>query len=267
MMERKSIAERIMETERPEGGTSTLPVVFWLGGAGFVIKHCDTVLGIDLYLSDACEGNDDYFKRLMPPPVSPEDIELDYLIVSHEHGDHLDRDSIHGFINHKKKTKLIGTSTVKKESLKLGVPENKILTLDRNESVDLDGFRVSAVYCDHGDGCPDAIGVIVGIGGKRIYFTGDTRYRPSLPGMVGSIGQIDLLIVPINGTFENPDAKDAAYIAAWVKPVVATPCHYWLFKEQCGNPAEFVERCAEIAPDTFVKILTVGEAYRIVTDL
>ena len=240
---------------------SEQPSVSWTGGAGFVIRTDDMLIGLDLYLSDACMQSNDDFKRLIPPPFEPEEIKLDYLICTHEHGDHLDTGSLHKFINEKTNTMLVGTNTVVRECAKLGIASTRMIRLDRGESVRIGDVTVTAVLADHGDLSLDAIGVIISIGGKAIYFTGDTCFRPDLPKLVPLPEKIDVLIVPINGKYGNPDAKDAAYITAWVRPKTVIPCHYWLFKEHGGDPGLFGQYCRAIAPDAKVKILAVGERF------
>lgn len=251
------LAEKIMDI-----GASDRVYLYWLGGAGFVFRYKDILVGIDLYLSDAC--NDpvtEEFKRLVPAPLEAEDIKLDYLISTHEHGDHLDVGSIHKFINRKTATKLIGTGTVINECEKMGVDKDKMIKLDRNESISFGNLKVEAVFCDHGDQSIDAIGAIITIGGCKIYFTGDNAYKPNLYKFIHPDNDIDILLVPINGTFDNPDPKDASYITAWVRPKTVIPCHYWLFKEHGGNPAEFVKQCSKIAPESKIKVLAIGEEF------
>jgi L-ascorbate 6-phosphate lactonase len=255
MME--GLAQRIMKKDAGAESVS----LFWLGGAGFVFKYRDLVIGLDLYLSDSCRNDNGDFKRLVPPPVNAEDLELDYLISTHEHGDHLDTGSLSRLININTTTKLIGTGTVQKESLKLGISASRIIRLDRNESITLGQIKISAVFADHGNQSPDAIGVILELGGKRIYFTGDTCFRPDLHRLVPLNGDIDMLLVPINGKYGNPDSKDASYITAWVNPRTVIPCHYWLFKEHGGDPGEFAAVCREIAPGSNIAVLAIGEEF------
>lgn len=63
--------------------------VFFMGQAGVILKAPDnTLLAVDLYLSDCCER---YFgfKRLMPKLVGVDDLRLDYVCATHAHFDHL----------------------------------------------------------------------------------------------------------------------------------------------------------------------------------
>ena len=235
--------------------------LYWLGGVGYIIKTNKITLGLDLYLSNSCMNKNGDFKRLIPSLMDAKDIELDYLIATHDHGDHFDVGSIQQFINDGTKTRLIGPDSVINAGKELGLAESKLVKLDRNEQIAVDGIKIRGVFADHGEYSPDAIGVIIEIEGKSIYFTGDTCYRVDFPQLVPIKDKIDLLIVPINGKFGNPDAKDASYITAWVKPQIVIPCHFWMFKEHGGDPGEFVKCCQEIAPSSKIVIPAIGEEF------
>jgi len=236
-------------------------LLYWLGGAGFIIKNNNIIIGIDVYLSNSCEDKKGNFKRLVPSPLEPEELNLDYLISTHEHGDHLDIGSLNKFINSKTNTKIIGPRSVIKMCKNIGIDCSKLINLDRGENKSFSNFKLKAVFADHGKQTPDCIGVIITLSGKNIYFTSDTCYRPDLPKLVNLKNDINLLIVPINGTFGNPDPKDASYITAWVKPDFVVPCHFWLFKEHGGDPGKFVKYCSIIAPEVKIKILAIGEGF------
>jgi len=235
--------------------------VYWTGGMGYIIKDKNNTLGLDLYLSDACKNDKDDFKRLVPPPFEAGDIELDFLIATHDHGDHLDTGSINKFINSKTKTMLIGPDSVLSLARSFGIDDKKLLRLNRNSNIRLGKLELIGVLADHGDYSADCIGVIIILSNKRIYFTSDTCYRPDLPELVKIDKVIDLLIVPINGKYGNPDSKDASYITAWVKPKTVIPSHFWLFKEHGGDPGLFVESCSIIAPGSIVKVPAIGEEF------
>ena len=63
------------------------------------------------------------------------------------------------------------------------------------------------------------VGYIVGVGGARIYHTGDTDPIPEMAGL-----SADILLVPVSGTYVA-DAAQAAEIVRAVKPKLAVPMH------------------------------------------
>lgn len=245
---------------KPENGKVDL---YWLGGTSFIIRSLSILLGLDLYLSNACMQKDGSFKRLIPAPLKPEDINLDYLIAIHDHGDHFDTESLERFINPDTGSKLIGPASVMKAANKLDISSGSLIELNRGQKIDLEGMSINAVFSDHGEYAPDCIGVIIGIGGKRIYFTSDTCYRPDLPELIDLEGKIDLLLVPINGKWGNPDPEGASSITAWVQPDKVIPSHFWLFAEHGGDPEAFAEHCKVMAPESKIVIPAIGEKIKI----
>lgn len=235
----------------------------WLGGTSYIIRSDKIALGLDLYLSNACMGEDGSFKRLVPSPVRPEKLKLDFIIATHDHGDHFDIDSLDKLIDGSNSTRLIGPASVMKAAKKLSISSNNLIELNRGQKIDLESISIKAVFSDHREHSPDCIGVIIAIGGKRIYFTSDTCYRPDLPELIDLEGKIDLLIVPINGKWGNPDPKDASYITAWVKPDKVIPSHFWMFAEHGGDPGAFTEQCKIIAPESEIVIPAIGEKIKI----
>ena len=229
----------------------------WLGGAGFLIRYDDICIGIDLYLSNSCMRSNGDFKRLIPIPEDPQNLKMDFLIATHEHGDHLDQGCIGDWFLGSKELKLIGSPTVVKEAE--AVPEDQKLCLNEGDSLVLGkNIKVHAVYCDHGEQCPDCIGVVLNLGKRTIYFTSDTCYRPDLQELTGVINP-DVLLVPINPAFGNPGATGAAKLTKMFLPGLVIPCHYWLFKEHGGNPGEFASELQNISPETKMAMLAIGE--------
>ena len=73
--------------------------IFWLAQAGFVYKTSEgTIVYVDAYLSDCVHrmlSDVLYgFKRIMPAPLAPEEVEADIVVCTHSHPDHFDYDAI-----------------------------------------------------------------------------------------------------------------------------------------------------------------------------
>lgn len=230
--------------------------VFFLGQAGFLFKTADgRLVAIDPYLSNCCER---YFgfKRLMPRILEPNDLPLDLLLISHGHYDHFDPDSVPAILSGTG-TALVAATDVKAECDRLGL-HGDITYLTCNEQVARAGVVVTGVPCDHGDLAPDALGLLVEIDGKKIYYMGDTAFRPDYL-EDERFSNVDLLLLPINGAFGNLNEEQAARVISILKPKLAVPCHYWNFAEHGGNPGIFQKQMEVIAPECAYSLLRQGE--------
>ncbi len=69
----------------------------------------------------------------------------------------------------------------------------------------------------------------------------------------------DIIIPPINGAYGNLDAPAAARLAGLSGARIAIPCHFWMFAEHGGSPAQFLDACKELAPGTRPHLMSVGE--------
>ena len=108
------------------------------------------------------------------------------------------------------------------------------------------------------DLAPDALGVVLNFGGIKVYHTGDSAYRPEQFQPAIDM-RPDILLPCINGRFGNRDAREAALLTSLAKPQIALPTHFWMFVEQNGDPAAFLDYCKELAPETQTVLLKPGE--------
>jgi len=232
--------------------------IIWMSQAGFIFKTSQgELIGVDLYLSDCVERLVG-FKRLMPKLIDYHKLNLDYLICSHEHPDHLDIDALPEFV--RKGTRLIGTKSCRKKLEEMRYDPNKMIEINEGEQKNFGSFTVEGVYADHGDLSPDAIGIVLHFENFKIYFTGDTAYRPEKMKRAISL-RPEILILPINGKYNNLNAEEAAKLTGLILPKLVIPCHFWMFKEHNGDPQSFVEALKKYAPENKSLFMTPGEAY------
>ncbi|MEA5004087.1 MAG: MBL fold metallo-hydrolase [Christensenella sp.] len=236
--------------------------VAWIGQAGFLVKTAgDKVILIDPYLSDYVyklfekeEGL--AFKRLSAPLFEADEIEADYLFVSHEHGDHLDMDSLPVLLAGGK-TQCYANEVCMEEAKKAGITKQMNL-IEKNKTYDFDEFKVITVDCDHGELSPEALGVVLDFGFTKIYYSGDTSYNTKrLADASDQRPQVALL--PINGAFGNLDAREAAVFAADLHAAACIPHHFWTFPKHLGNPIEAIDAFARHAPACRLDMCMPGE--------
>lgn len=230
--------------------------LFWLGQAGFLIKNSKgEILALDPYFSDMVEKNEG-IKRLMMPVMEPEELDADIILITHYHGDHLDLDSLSAML--KPCSELLCCRQSFPECRKIGIPETQMTVMEVGSIKKAKGFTIEAVFADHGDGAPAALGYIVETEGIRIYFSGDTSYQRDRM-KHASDQDIDILIVPINGEYGNMNERDAAMLAAQVRAKITIPSHFWLFARHKGNPYEFEQEMRINVPDCKAYVMCQGE--------
>ncbi|MFD0714702.1 MBL fold metallo-hydrolase [Paenibacillus sp. GCM10027626] len=237
--------------------------VQWLGQAGYFLKsHLGKYIVIDPYLSDLCEHNHGpMFKRLMPAPMTPDDIDrlnpAAYLLT-HHHDDHLDAVTISALKNTAFSFFAPPASIRQLESL--GIKRDRCEVLTSGCEHDLDFMRIHGTFADHGELAPDAVGIVVELDGFVIYHMGDTSFHEEQFRELRNRFNIDLLIVPINGKYGNMNDDEAAEAVALLCPRMVTPCHYWMLPANSGgDPAFFVEKVSRLAPHTTVMLMQQGE--------
>lgn len=233
--------------------------IYWLCQAGFAFKnHHDEVVYIDPYLSEVVERLIG-FKRMMACPVSPGEVRADLVLCTHEHLDHMDTDAL-PILAQNSTTQFCGPIECIKEFAKLGIQATRCHLLEEGKSLRFGNIEVHPVYADHGELAPDALGIVLDFDGIRVYHTGDTAYRPEE--FQPAIGmRPDVLIPCINGRFGNMDAREAASLTGLATPMFVIPSHFWMFVEQNGEPATFLDHCKELAPGTQALLLKPGEEF------
>ncbi|MBC8447750.1 MAG: MBL fold metallo-hydrolase [Chloroflexi bacterium] len=236
--------------------------ILWLGQAGFVYKTPGgKIVYVDAYLSDCVHrmlGDVLYgFKRIMPAPIAPEEVDADVVFCTHSHPDHFDYDAIPVFARNPR-THFVAAPDCRAEFEKLSVPGDRYTIIHEGETLSYDDVSLTGVYADHGDLAPEALGVVVQCSDIKVWQVADTAYRPDKWQDIFAAG-IDVVVPPINGAYGNLDGIEAAKLARDAHARVAIPCHFWMFAEHGGNPAQFLDACKELAPEVRPHLMSQGE--------
>ena len=228
----------------------------FLGQAGFVLRGSDgTTAAVDPYLGNICE-KEFGFKRLIPPPLKPEELKVDILAATHSHRDHLDPDILKALPG---ETLCVGAMDCGGVFLENGIPPERFTLLKAGDSCTIRGVGFRAVYADHGELAPEAVGFVLGINGFSFFVTGDTAYRPDE--MMDSLGEIfvDGMFVPINPAFGNPGAADSVKMGVRVRPGFLAAVHFGMFAEHGGDPEEFMREAGALPAGTVPFVPRAGD--------
>ena len=99
-----------------------------LGQTGFCFEFGDVCVLIDPYLSDFSQKQEgDELRRLIPIPIKPDEFEkINWLLVTHEHLDHCDPDTILPLVNKFPELKIFGPHPVCEILKNIGVHKDQI---------------------------------------------------------------------------------------------------------------------------------------------
>ncbi len=185
---------------------------WWLGQAGFALRHRDVLLLIDPYLSDtlAEKYRNSEFKhlRMMPIPVAPEELsDCNWYLCTHGHTDHMDPGTIRGILQATSPNFLIPRAEMDR-GRERGIPAGKAHGINAGETLRLsDDITVEAIASAHerldvdAEGNHKYLGYMISVGGLRLYHSGDCVPYPGLSEKLAE-KQIDVAFLPINGRDE-----------------------------------------------------------------
>lgn len=228
--------------------------VFYLAQAGFYFKTATgRTVCIDPYLSDCCERLF-HFKRMVPALLAMDELKADVLVATHSHCDHLDPDLL-GDVKQHPQMRFIGARDCGPVYQAAGIPDDRVTLLAVGERTVLEDVEYRAIYADHGELAPEAVGMLMTLDGITVYDTGDTSCCPDQ--MIASLGNvdIDILIAPINPAFGNLGHENAVRLAARIRPRVVIGSHFGMFIEHGGEPWAFLAYAKQMLPGTITPIV------------
>lgn len=251
------LANRIMNAKGPS--------LFSVGQAGFIVKSNNgQLLAIDLYLSNCVERVEGHkgFKRLLPQILNPGDLKFDVVICSHPHLDHFDIDAVPEIMS--KGSRLFCSVDCEKvvKQLQMEYYEGQITYVKPQDKVTVGDFGITFVSCDHGEGAPDAVGVVVNVDDRTIYEVGDSCLRLDWVNEIKDmVDKLDVLISPINGMYGNMDSRDTVEFIEALEPKLTIPCHYGMFASHGGDLKTFYDLTIERHIPSL--IMQQGEEYKL----
>ncbi len=229
--------------------------LWYLGQAGVLVRHGDVTIAVDPYLSDSAGKTNPAFSRMMPVPIAPEELEVDLLLVTHDHLDHLDPETV-GPYRHKDTTCFVAPRFACRKLARLGVPEANIVRVDAGDEETVRGITIQGVYAvPTGPDVLDTCGYRLELpGGKSLYHASDTAWGDLLE---RAAPEADLLLACINGKFGNLNVHQAVRLAKAVQPRIAVPMHYDMMALNAENPAMFIYLLERALPDCDGRIMQV----------
>jgi len=183
--------------------------VTWMGHSSVLVEIDGRRILVDPVWSDRI-GPLIGRKRFHKPPIQIDSLpKLDAVLISHEHYDHLDKDTILALAN--RDTKFYVPLGVGQHLKDWGIPAERIIEMDWWDSTTLDGhdFTIIATPARHYPGrwfssIPTLWTSWTILGPRhRVFFSGDTGMLPTFDDIGKKYGPFDLTMIEIGAYHEN----------------------------------------------------------------
>jgi L-ascorbate metabolism protein UlaG (beta-lactamase superfamily) len=253
--------------------------VWWLGQSGFLIKSPRGLLAIDLYLSEHLtkkyETTSRPHVRMTRAPICGHDLQnVDLVLASHRHSDHLDPGTIPELLTASAGAILVLPESILGHALQIGLPRERLVGLDAGDTMERAGFRVHALPSAHEGLDTDEngrhlyLGYVIESEGRRLYHSGDSLAYAGLADRLGN-ERFDVLFLPINGRDPargvpgNMTAAEAVGLATQVRPRFVVPHHYDMFTFNTVPVEQFAAEARRLPAGVASHILSCGERWEI----
>lgn len=265
LMVRELFADRVgrrpsapIPLEVPDFSANTEPLaITWLGHATALVEIDGYLVLTDPVWSDRCSPSDSVGpRRLHPPPMKLGALPaVDAIVVSHDHYDHLDIDTVTALARSQRAPFVVPLG-VGAHLRAWGVPAERVVELDWDEHATLGDLTVTCTPARHFSGrflarnqTLWASWVIAGPD-HRIYFGGDSGYTGSFAAIGADHGPFDVTLLPIGAyntawpdVHMNPEEAVRAHLDLNASPSgLLVPIHWGTFRLAPHRWDEPVER-------------------------
>lgn len=249
----------------------------FIGQTGFVMFNDKVAFAVDPVLNDIVseQGNS---LRNYPPVISYEELEVDYIFCTHDHIDHMAKDTLVAVAEIDKETKFIVPAGCVEEVIGWGIAADRVLGISAGESMQLEIGRlkvrgISAAHPVHqvdANGKDHNLVYCFELEDKKLVHLGDTYRTEQLEKELRSLGHMDVLFAPVNGRDEEREAKgiignmnceEAAQLADKLRVDLAIPTHFDMIIGNTANPFDFAEELWKLNQENKCWIPTLREQY------
>jgi L-ascorbate metabolism protein UlaG (beta-lactamase superfamily) len=250
--------------------------LWWLGQSGFLVQWQNHHLLLDPYLSDSLTAKyaetDKPHIRMTERVIAPERLDfIDVVTSSHNHTDHLDRETLQPLMQANPKIELVIPEANRQVVVdRLGIMIEQPRGLEAGKSHTFGGFKIHGFPAAHDLlekdewGRHKHLGYIIEAGPWTLYHSGDTKLFDEIELKLQE-WSIDVALLPINGELPerrvagNLSGVEAANLAKEIGARMVIPCHFEMFEFNTVAPDEFIGTCKQIGQP--FRVLRCGERW------
>lgn len=253
----------------------------WLGQAGFALRYSNHRLLIDPYLSDYLAhkytGKELSHVRIMPPPMEAGHVrDLDLVLCSHRHGDHMDPDSLPILARNNPRCRFMVPRAELDSAANIGLSRSRLIPVNDGDTFHLcDDIQIRVIPSAHetlkqnDKGEHYFLGFVLRMGAFTIYHSGDCVVYEDLARRLRQM-QVDLALLPVNGRSQRlatlgilgnmtfDEARDLC-LEAGIGALV--PHHFGMFDFNTVDPGELQRQIERLDSTVLHCVLPQADKY------
>lgn len=252
------------------------PKVIWLGHSTILLNLAGKIILIDPVFSNQASPVSFMVKRFQKPVLSLQELpEIDHIIISHDHYDHLDMETVQFFRN--KRTTFMVPLGIGAHLSGWGIDQIKIDELDWWESLKTDAIEFISTPAQHFSGRSLTGGDktlwsswVIRNTEHQIFYSGDSGYDAHFKEIGDKYGPFDVAFIE-NGQYNHawkavhmmPEESAQAYFD--LKAELYIPVHWGMFNLSLHNWYDPIEEIHILSQKQGLRLATpqIGELLEI----
>ncbi len=244
----------------------------WLGHSSFLVNIDQKIILFDPVFSNSISPVKIMGSRFQAPVLTLQELPpIDYIVISHDHYDHLDEGSIKFFKD--KQTKFLTPLGVGSYMVGWGIDRNRITELDWWQTFKVNDLEFVCTPSQHFSGRTSSFGNptlwaswVVKNKKSSLYYSGDSGYGPHFKEIGEKYGPFDLTFME-NGQYSEKWPlvhmlpKEVAQAHIDLKGSKMVPVHWGMFNLSLHNWFDPIEEAVDNSKTRGTTILTpmIGE--------
>ena len=230
----------------------------WLGHSTFLLNMSGKIILVDPVFSEAAAPIKSMVKRFQKPVIALNDLpKIDFILISHDHYDHLDTKSIKHFVG--KDVKFVTPLGIGSHLKSWGIEEKNITEKDWWESAEFGDLKFIATPAQHFSGRQGFNGNstlwaswVIKDKTHNIYFSGDSGYDTHFKEIGDTYGPFDVAFMETgqyNESWKQVHMMPSEAVQAFkdVNANVFIPIHWGMFKLALHTWSDPVEQLSKFS--------------------